>query len=223
MARIFRPVIHRGLRIAYHLLYHQLAWSYDYVAWTVSLGQWNNWVYSVEKFLDIKNGGYVLELGHGPGHLQSRLGKQGMWSVGLDASFQMNQHARRLLRRNTLEPRLVNGVAERLPFASGSFEQVVATFPSEYILFRETLSETYRVLKPQGSLLIVPFAWVTGKSWRERFTAWLSEFTGQAPTLHKSEIESAVMKMFNNTDFRVNMEYVELDNSVVFIIQAIKN
>ena len=39
------------LRLFFKLLYHQLAWSYDGVAWVVSLGAWRKWVESTLAFL----------------------------------------------------------------------------------------------------------------------------------------------------------------------------
>ena len=32
------------LRIFFHLLYHPFAWTYDFIAWAVSLGRWKDWV-----------------------------------------------------------------------------------------------------------------------------------------------------------------------------------
>ena len=48
-------------------LYTQMAWTYDLVAAVVSVGMWTSWVRSTLTYL---NGPQVLELGHGPGHLQ---------------------------------------------------------------------------------------------------------------------------------------------------------
>jgi ubiquinone/menaquinone biosynthesis C-methylase UbiE len=50
------------------------AWSYDLVAAVVSLGQWNHWVGSVLPYLPGVN---ILEIGHGPGHLQRLLKRFG--------------------------------------------------------------------------------------------------------------------------------------------------
>ena len=33
----------RLVSFGFRLLYHELAWSYDLVAWLVSCGQWQNW------------------------------------------------------------------------------------------------------------------------------------------------------------------------------------
>src|SRR5689334_21291852 len=55
------------LHIFFYLLYHPFAAAYDLVASTVSLGRWKDWILSVIPFLE---GNQILEIGHGPGHLQ---------------------------------------------------------------------------------------------------------------------------------------------------------
>src|SRR5690606_17223631 len=54
--------------------------------------------------------------------------------------------------------RLVRAQAQHLPFAAASFDEIVATFPSEYILHPDTLHAIQRVLQPQGQLLVLPTA-----------------------------------------------------------------
>ncbi|MGD1994820.1 MAG: hypothetical protein PVI59_16625, partial [Anaerolineae bacterium] len=54
------------VRVFFRLLYNQCAWTYDLVAWVVSLGQWNAWGRTAMPHL---SGGRVLELAHGAGHL----------------------------------------------------------------------------------------------------------------------------------------------------------
>ncbi len=61
------------LRFFFRLLYHQFAFTYDLVAATVSLGRWKDWVLSVVPFIE---GTRILEIGHGPGHLQRALLEQ---------------------------------------------------------------------------------------------------------------------------------------------------
>jgi ubiquinone/menaquinone biosynthesis C-methylase UbiE len=67
----------------------------------------------------------------------------------------MLRQARRRLARAGLRPRLLRASAKHLPFQSGSFSDVVATFPAPYILETVTLEEVQRVLRPDGQLVIV--------------------------------------------------------------------
>src|SRR5512143_1971128 len=119
------------LRAFFKLLYHQFAWTYDLVAAIVSLGLWQKWILSVLPYID---GLHVLELGHGPGHLQAALHRKGIASIGVDESPQMGKIAYKRLTRIGFTPRLINGHGQMIPFAIESFHQVVATFPAEYIL-----------------------------------------------------------------------------------------
>ena len=81
-----------SLNTFFHLLYHQFAWTYDWVAAIVSLGRWKDWISATLPYLD---GPLVLEIGHGPGHLQVALQAKGIQAVGLDASAQMGRQADR--------------------------------------------------------------------------------------------------------------------------------
>lgn len=198
------------LRLFFHLLYQPLAWTYDLVAWVVSLGRWKSWVLSVLPHLP---GPRVLELGHGPGHLQVALHNQGLHAYGLDRSPQMSRIAHKRLATQDLPAKLVNGTAGCLPYSAGSFHQVVATFPSEYILQMDTVSEIHRVLHPQGRLIVLPVAWITGSRLLERAAAWLFRVTGQAAAW-----SAAFTSPLRQAGFDVREETVEEDGSKVMLL-----
>ena len=157
---------------AFHLLYTRLAWSYDAVAWGVSFGQWREWGAAALPFL---TGPRVLELGHGPGHLLAALAGRGYEVVGLDLSPQMG----RLARRRTPTARLVCARAQAAPFAAGSFDGVLATFPTAYITDPATAAAIYRLLRPGGRLVIVPEARLGGRGPLRAIVEWLYRVTGQ--------------------------------------------
>jgi ubiquinone/menaquinone biosynthesis C-methylase UbiE len=202
------------LRTFFKLLYHQFAFAYDLVAATVSLGAWKGWVYEVLPYL---SGPRVLELGFGPGHLQAALHQKGLKPVGIDRSPQMARQAYfRMRKRNTL-PLLVNGYAQFMPFPSASFDQVVATFPSEYIVDPATLAEIQRLLAVNGKLVLLPLAWITGQSPFQRLAAWLFRFTSQAPGW-----EDRFAQPFRQSGFDVHLEWVRRKNSTLVLILASK-
>jgi ubiquinone/menaquinone biosynthesis C-methylase UbiE len=167
----------RALRAFFDLLYHQIAWVYDLVAFVVSLGYWKSWVYSVIPQIQ---GGKILEIGHGPGHLQVAFAARGYPVFGLDESAQMGNIAHRRLRNSSYSPRLARGYAQNIPFPKDCFQHVVSTFPSEYILDPNTIAELHRVLIPGGSLVILPVAWIQGNSPFHQAAAWLFRVTDQA-------------------------------------------
>jgi len=164
------------LRFAFHLLYYQLAWTYDLVAWLVSFGQWAAWRRTVTLFL---REGPILELAYGTGGLLADLSECNLSPVGLDLSPYMARRARRRLLQRGLVPRIVRGQAQALPFATASFANVVATFPTEFILEPQTLTSVVRVLQPGGRLVIVAMGYLKGRSPLRRFVEWLYRVTGQ--------------------------------------------
>lgn len=143
------------VRFGFRLLYNEMAWTYDWVSWLVSLGDWRSWQRAAIGFVRVPPGTRVLELAHGTGNLQVDLRTAGLTAVGYDLSSYMGRIARRKLLRYRIRPDLVRGRAERLPFADGCFPAVVSTFPTEFIVEPETLAEVHRVLMPGGRLVVV--------------------------------------------------------------------
>lgn len=178
MMSFWQHTAHQGLSLFFKLLYHQMSWTYDTVAGIVSLGRWKGWVFSV---LPDLGGHRILELGYGPGHLQRELLAAGKFAFGIDTSSQMSRQAQQRIRRQGLSPCLIQGQGQHLPFPEDAFDQVVATFPTEYITRTETLQEIYRVLTPGGEFILLPAAWITGRGPLERLASWLFRVTGQAP------------------------------------------
>ena len=97
------------LRWGFHLLYNQFAWTYDAVAWAVSLGQWREWGRAALPYL---RGPRVLDLAHGPGNLLPELAAAGYRPVGYDLSPFMGRITRRKMLRRGLSIPLVRGMAQ---------------------------------------------------------------------------------------------------------------
>jgi len=203
------------LRTFFYLLYHPFAWTYDFVAATVSLGRWKSWVRCSIPFLE----GKVLEIGYGPGHLQQALNEGGFSTFGIDESRQMVCQARRRLQKTGSPICLARGLAQSLPFQNEVFDSVVATFPSEYIFDPHTLKDVRRVLKPGGRLVILPMAWITGTQGLERLAAWLFRFTGEAPGTPRP-IPGEMRERFMRAGFEAQSELVRLKGSQVLVILA---
>jgi len=166
----------RFLKLAFHLFYNQFAFTYDTVAWLVSFGQWRAWGATA---LDRVRGPRVLELGHGPGHLLVTLTRSGFHPVGVDLSPNMIRLAQRRLQRAGLRTPQVRARAPWLPFRSGEFDSVVATFPTEYLFRVDTLREIQRVLTADGRLIVVVGASLGRSGPSARFIDWLYTITGQ--------------------------------------------
>ncbi|MBC8162141.1 MAG: methyltransferase domain-containing protein [Roseiflexaceae bacterium] len=163
------------VRWAFTRFYHEFSWTYDAVAAAVSAGQWSSWTLAALPLLD----GRVLELGCGTGNLQrALLGRPEHHAVGIDRSRQML----RLARRKSITP-LACASAQALPFRSSSFDSLVATFPSEYIIAPATLVEARRVLRPGGQLVVVLGATYRSGTFYRRVVDLLYRLTLQRPVL----------------------------------------
>ena len=204
---------HRLVGLFFRLLYQELSWCYDLVAWLVSFGQWRAWGRTALSHL---TGEMVLELGHGPGHLMLDLIEQGFQPVGLDLSPQMGRLAQRRLRHAKADSPLVSGYAEVLPFPNHTFDSVVATFPTAFIVNTATLSEVSRVLRPVGRLIVVLDARLTGRDPISRTIEWLYRITGQRGTGCGSDWETE----FLHAGLVARVDHVQMKHSVVWILIA---
>lgn len=137
------------LRLAYGLLYNQLAWAYDLAAWLVSAGQWRDWGRTV---LGQLSGRRVLEIAFGPGHLLGDIARSGYEVVGLDRSPAMV----RLAARNNpgRGSKIIRGDARALPFAPNTFDNVVLCF-SGLSRDPQVIAEAARVLRDSGQVVII--------------------------------------------------------------------
>jgi ubiquinone/menaquinone biosynthesis C-methylase UbiE len=228
------------LRFFFYLLYHPFAFTYDIVAATVSLGRWKDWVLSVVPFIE---GNQILEIGHGPGHLQRLLLSRHLLVVGIDESAPMGRLAKHNLRRffSQIQPKtsspsktnlnpqsdytqisLTRGVAQHLPFPNKSFDTVVATFPTEYIFESETLNEAQRVLISGGRLVILPSATILGRGILDRLMALIFHITGQSSPSLSELLEEKTKAPFGESGFYVQIHELDIKSSLVFIIVATK-
>ncbi len=205
----------RFMRFFFHHFYHALAWTYDFVAAVVSLGRWKRWGRAALPHL---RGKRVLEIGFGPGHLLAALHRSGFLAVGMDESPQMIRQARRNLARSKLSAAILRGYAQFLPFPADSFDSVVSTFPSEYIADPRTLAEVGRVLKEDGRFVIIPVAWLGGKSLLERGAQWLFRVTGQGG----EGVQARMTDFLTENGFSAVCSEIEISHSTVLVVVAEK-
>ena len=203
-------LMRRFMRVFYNLLYHSFAFTYDLVAATVSFGKWKDWVFSMTPFIE---GTRILELGHGPGHLQRLLLRRNLFAAAIDESAQMGTLAK---RRIGSAQKLSRALAQNIPFAAESFDTLIATFPSEYIFDMQTLSEAHRVLRNSGRLIVLLGAWP-----KSPILAWLFKVTGESPPEAYESIKSKIQTVLAHGNFKTEVQIVEVksDNLLVVVAQ----
>jgi ubiquinone/menaquinone biosynthesis C-methylase UbiE len=212
-------IVASSLALFFQLLYHQFAWTYNFVARIVSSGMWFQWVNTALPFLDQ---GPVLEIGFGTGYLLGALSERGIYVIGLDKSMYMAKLSRSSLRKKRIITELVNGSAQYLPFPPHHFQRIVSTFPSPYILDRQTLLEIWRVLLPGGQVVIIPSAWITGVSARNKLATLLFRVTHQVPSNASDldEVYTGLHDAMNAIGFEVQQRIIELPQSKVLCFLA---
>jgi ubiquinone/menaquinone biosynthesis C-methylase UbiE len=204
----------RVVKFGFHLLYHQFAFTYDAVAWWVSLGQWQAWTRTAVKRV---RGPRILEIGHGPGHLLITLARSGHYPIGIDLSSEMSRLAQKNIRQARVNVPQAQCRGQALPFQSGAFDSVVSTFPTDYIADRATLREVQRVTNERGRLIVVVGAQLIGRAPSKKFIEWLYRITGQ----RSSEFDEAAI--FNQLGMPARIETELVGASNVTLIVAAKN
>lgn len=140
-------------KILFETLYRN-KYLYRFASTVPFAGQWRTWQRQV---LPLLRGRDVLELGCGLGDLLADMLAAGYNCQAVEHSPQMLKAARETLAKRHLGgPHLVTqGSAQNLPFSTSSFDNVVSTFPSEYIYDPNTLAEVERVLRPGGRFIVI--------------------------------------------------------------------
>jgi ubiquinone/menaquinone biosynthesis C-methylase UbiE len=203
----------RLIRWGFERLYREFAWAYDVVAAAVSGGLWQRWVLATLPFLR----GRVLELGFGPGHLQLAIAAAGRHqSIGLDASPQMRSIACLRLRRAGHPALLAQGIAQQIPFASKSFDTILATFPAEYIADPRTHAELRRVLAPRGQVVILPLAQLD-RSFYTQLVDLAYRLTLQAPVL-REDLQVMQMAELRIGDTPLEAHWVQVGPSQALVL-----
>jgi ubiquinone/menaquinone biosynthesis C-methylase UbiE len=215
---VFRSIWFSLLRFGFRLLYHEMAFTYDWVANVVSLGQWWDWQRAALPYLPPPGEGLILELAHGTGSLQVDLAGGGWRVIGYDLSPQMGRLAQKRLRKAGLPVRLIRGRAQELPFAAQSFAGIVSTFPTPFIVEDDTLAEVYRVLEPGRRLVFVPAGILKQKGTAETLLEGAFRITGQ-----RDGWGVDWQAHFAGHGFQVSLHSVDLEGSVVHVVVAEKD
>lgn len=151
-------------------LFEPLGPTYDRYARLLSLGQDPRWRRFLVSRVDVGDDGTVLDVATGTAAVAIELARtHGCEVVGLDQSSGMLAEGRRRVDSAGLagRVRLVEGRAERLPFADGSFDGLTFTYLLRYVDDpARVLAELARVVRPGGTVASLEFAVPQGLLWR---------------------------------------------------------
>lgn len=151
-------------------LFDPLAPTYDRYARLLSLGQDPRWRRFLVSRVEVGPRDTVLDVATGTAAVAILLARRtGCRVVGLDQSAEMLAVGRSRVERAGLSDRirLVEGRAERLPFADSEFDAVSFTYLLRYVADpAATLGELARVARPGATIASLEFAVPRRLLWR---------------------------------------------------------
>ncbi len=134
---------------------------YDWLVRTLTLGGERKFRRRTLDLAGLEAGARVLDVGCGTGTLlieaAKRVGPSGS-ADGIEPSSEMVAHARHKAQAQGVRVHILEGSAERLPFADASFDAVFCTMVLHHLpatMQVAALGEMRRVLRPRGRLVLV--------------------------------------------------------------------
>ena len=109
---------------------------------------------------------------------------------------------------------------------------MLSQFPTNFIFETETLAEIYRMLRPDGRLVILPEGHLTTRGPLSRLIQWLFVITGQAAPARKAEANETAarrdvlwrpfVERMEAVGFQVKIEEITLGGSAATVLIALK-
>ncbi len=151
-------------------LFSPLPERYDRLAELLSMGQNGRWRRAMVDHVVPDHPDLVLDVASGPAGVALQLSDRGAGRVvGIDLTLDMLREGQRTIARRSRADRiqLVNGRAERMPFADATFDALTFTYLLRYVDDPQaTLVELARVVKPGGAVANMEFLLPQSRFWR---------------------------------------------------------
>jgi nitroreductase/ubiquinone/menaquinone biosynthesis C-methylase UbiE len=204
---------YRFVKFAFSHFYNEFAWTYDGVSRVVSRGRWHDWQRAA---LPELRGERVLEVAFGTGNLLWDMVTEGFRCVGIELSPHMAGITARKFRGRGRKAPICRARVQDLPFADGTFDSLVTTFPDYFILDPAAQGEMARVLVPGGRLVVAEGGYILKDDVWSRFLNWAFRITVSPRTWRETQ------KLFTHPLFSVERREVQAGWSSVGVIVAVK-
>lgn len=189
--------------------FRQVLWIYDFWGFLTE----SKAAKIVLKLADIKNGTNILDVACGTGEMLKKILKLNPngKNIGIDLSPDMlNKANKKLNKLSNKSFELQEGNALSLNFPDNSFDVLINNYmvdllPVEY--FDKIAAEFYRVLKPNGIIVISTFSFGTKKV--HKFWYWIAKrfpklLTGCRPIRFKQNLMNAGFEIENDIEVSQN-------------------
>ena len=133
--------------------YNWMAKGYD--AFMTIFPLWKKWI---KKIIPHIKGNRILEVSFGSGYLMTQYASDNYEIYGIDYNEKMVEITANKMKKINIEAQLTQGNVEKLPYPDSTFDTVINTMAfTGYPNGEKAMSELKRVLKKDGSLLLVDF------------------------------------------------------------------
>ena len=133
--------------------YNWMAKGYD--AFMIVFPLWKKWIKKTIPYIEGKK---ILEVSFGSGYLMTQYAKDDLDIHGIDYNEKMLEIASKKILSKKINAKLSKANVEELPFPDNTFDTVINTMAfTGYPNGEKAMSELKRVLKKDGTLLLVDF------------------------------------------------------------------
>jgi demethylmenaquinone methyltransferase/2-methoxy-6-polyprenyl-1,4-benzoquinol methylase len=183
-------------------MFNRIAPYYDFLNRLLSLGIDTQWRKRSIRQLDREKAKVILDVATGTADLALEASRQldPEKIIGLDISNEMLEIGRNKIRKKALDQliTLQEGDSENLPFSDNTFDAITVAFGvRNFENLEKGLEEMYRVLKPDGKVVILEFSQPTAFPFKQLYNFYfrnilpaIGKLTSKDPRAYRYLYES---------------------------------
>lgn len=206
-------------------MFDNISDTYDKTNKHISLGMDSRWKCCLVRHAVSAKPEKILDLATGTADVPVRMAKAGLNNItGLDLSVGMLKNGQERLKEEGLENKisLLQGDSENLPFAANEFDVVTVSYGlRNYENLSKGLKETYRVLKPGGTFIILETSVPQKYLFRKGYSLFTSRFMPLIGRLHSGDkasynyLSESAAKFPCGEDLKIILEKVGFKNVMI--------